>query len=198
MSRGQGQIRTYPGGRGASRQRWLQDWPQCVLPQLLASWIFPTFEPASPYWCCELPDSLLLLFKIIYKRLQSFSGTSPDLWSLLWAVSLWSFLHVPCGAVVFPLEGLKNTDAWALPWRFWSSKLWGSFGLDGSSSWKSHSLGPASSSVQGTKRQCLRKWAWGRSITRLNCLSQNPSQLVNLTYENSLRHRESHYSIGVI
>lgn len=173
-----------PAGRGGSGTGHSMFYPNSWLPGF-----FPAFEPASPCWCCELPDSLLLLFKLSTTSFSHFQ---------------WRVLTCGVCCELCPWEAFSTCDVaqwffpwrgWKIqipePWRFWSSKSWESFGLDGSSSWKSHSLGPASSSVQGTKRQCLRKWARGMSITPLNCLSQNPSQLVNLIYENSLRHRES-------
>lgn len=105
-----------PAGRGGgSRSGQGMFYPDSWLPGFL-----PAFEPASPHWCCELPDNLLLLFK---SRITGFSHFQ---WRVLCELRpCEGFLCVGCGTVVPPLEGLKNTDAWALRLRFWNSQSWG-------------------------------------------------------------------------
>lgn len=97
----------------ASRQRWLRDWPQYVLPQLLASWVFPALSLLVPVGAVSY-QTVFFCCLVIYNQLQSFlCVTSPDLWSLqLCPCEAFSMCDV--AQWFFPWRGWKWLDAWAL------------------------------------------------------------------------------------
>lgn len=131
MSRGQGQIRTYPGRHGASRQRWLRDWAQYVLLtpwktsrlSLLLSLLVPVGAVSyqTVFFCCL---SYLQPASVIF---------SDESWPVESAVSCVPVRLSPC--VMWPsgfsLGGAEKYRCLS-PGDSEAAESWESFGLDGS------------------------------------------------------------------